>query len=137
MNEDNEPRGPMGERRLYRDRSNGMILGVCAGLSNYFGFDVTVTRLVAFLGLIFVPPTALLIYFGLVLLLPNKPDWERERESRRDAEFQRAVRSAPAATLSSVRHRFRELEGRLRRLEQYVTSRRFNLDREFQEMGRD
>lgn len=127
----------MGERRLYRDRSNGMILGVCAGLSNYFGFDLTVTRLVAFLALIFVSPTALLVYLGLALLLPNKPDWEKERESRRDADFQRAVRSAPAATLSSVRHRFRELEGRLRRLEQYVTSRRFNLDREFQEMGQE
>ena len=131
----NETSAPVGDRKLYRDRSKGLILGVCAGLADYFGFDLTVTRLVAFLALIFVSPTAVLIYLGLALLLPNKPEAERQREARQDAEFQRLLRSAPGATLSSVRHRFREVEGRLRRLEHYVTSRRFNLDREFNEMG--
>jgi phage shock protein C len=41
------------------------------------------------------------------------------------------VRAEPHATLSSVRHRFRDLDARLQRLEKYVTSERFRLDREF------
>ena len=40
----------------------------------------------------------------------------------------------PHATLSSVRYRFRDLDSRLQRLERYVTSNRFRLDREFREL---
>jgi len=33
-------------KRLALDPANGMIFGVCAGFSNYFGIDVTLIRLV-------------------------------------------------------------------------------------------
>jgi phage shock protein C len=36
--------------------------------------------------------------------------------------------------LSGVRYRFRDLDTRLQRLEKYVTSNRFNLDREFRHL---
>ncbi len=39
-------------RRLYRDEQHKMIGGVCAGLAEYFGVDVTLVRVgVAVLGL--------------------------------------------------------------------------------------
>jgi phage shock protein C len=44
------------------------------------------------------------------------------------------VRSSPHETLSSVRYRFRDLDARLQRLEKYVTSNRYRLDREFQQL---
>ena len=62
----------LGGRRLYQDRHNGIICGICAGLSDYFGFDLTVTRILAALSLlIFTLPTSI-AYVVLALLLPKK-----------------------------------------------------------------
>jgi phage shock protein C len=47
---------------------------------------------------------------------------------------ERRVRSSPHDTLSGIRYRFRDLDIRLQRLEKYVTSNRYKLDREFQEL---
>lgn len=33
-------------RRLYQDREGGVFLGVCAGLADFFGFDLTLVRLI-------------------------------------------------------------------------------------------
>ena len=70
----------------------------------------------------------------LALLLPKKP-----RSSGRPSDYetdppQRQVRSAPHATMESVRHRFREIDARLQRMEKYLTSSRFKLDREFESL---
>jgi phage shock protein C len=45
------------------------------------------------------------------------------------------VRSNPHSSLSGVRYRFRDLDVRLQRLEKYVTSSRYKLDREFQQLN--
>lgn len=121
-----------GPRRLYQDRENRLVCGVCAGIADYFGFDVTVTRIVVLVGLVFFLPPTLIGYAVLALLLPRKP---RGFESLRDdvpADLKRSVRSSPQATLDDIRYRFRELDGRLQRLEKYLTSKRFELDREFE-----
>ena len=34
------------KKKLYVDKSNGMILGVCAGIAKYFNVDVTVVRII-------------------------------------------------------------------------------------------
>ena len=44
------------------------------------------------------------------------------------------MRSSPHDTLASVRYRFRDLDVRLQRLEKYVTSNRYKLDREFEKL---
>jgi phage shock protein C len=115
--------------RLYRDRENGVFFGVCAGLADYFGFDLKITRIsVAALGFIFFP-TVLILYVILGLLLDPAPPRPQARV-REDDELRRRVRAEPHSTLSSVRHRFRDLDRRLQRLEKYVTSRKFDLERE-------
>ena len=118
-----------GRNRLYRDRDNGMIFGVCAGLADYFGFDRKITRvLVAVGGLLFFP-TIIVIYIILGLLLDPAPAETLDRRGE-DVELRRRVRAEPHATLSSVRYRFRELDRRLQRLEKHVTSKKFDLERE-------
>jgi phage shock protein C len=115
--------------KLYRNRGNGIIAGVCAGVADYFGFDLFWTRVVVVVGA-FVFPTLILVYVILALVL--KPAAPRSRAaSEQDDDLGRRVRAEPHATLSSVRHRFRDLDARLQRLEKYVTSERFRLDREF------
>lgn len=126
----NDQQGP-GPRRLYKDRDHKLVAGVCAGIADYFGFDVTVTRIVVLVGLVFFLPPTLIAYIILALLLPPKPAAQRTHDSA-SATLQRSVRSSPQATLDNIRYRSRDLELRLQRLEKYMTSKRFNLDREFE-----
>ena len=127
----NDTRGP-GPRRLCKDPRNKLVSGVCAGIADYFGFDVTITRLIVVAGLFLFLPTTLIAYVLLAILLPAKPAVDSDYRDPRSEQLQRSVRSSPHTTLDSIRHRFRELDGRLQRLEKYVTSKRFALDREFE-----
>jgi phage shock protein C len=42
-----------GKKQFFRCRRRGKIAGVCAGVADHFGWDLTVLRLLAILGLIF------------------------------------------------------------------------------------
>ena len=118
--------------RLYRDPSKGMVFGVCAGVADYFGFNLTVTRVLVVVGALFSFPLVLTVYLVMALVLPKDPRLQYGREPVDEAE--RRVRVEPHATLSSLRYRFRDMDARLQRLEKYVTSKRYNLDREFERL---
>lgn len=117
-----------GNSRLYRSADSGIIAGVCAGLAEYFGVDVTLTRVLLAVGAFFFP-ILILAYIVLALLLPKRRSTGYGADDR-DGELRRHVRAEPHATLDSVRHRFRDLDRRLQRLEKHVTSGRYNLERE-------
>ncbi|MEQ9566118.1 MAG: PspC domain-containing protein, partial [Pseudomonadales bacterium] len=74
-------------KRFTRSRDKAVIAGVCAGLADYFGFNLKVTRVLAVISLFMAMPVTLLVYFGTVFLVPA------EREVRRrdpyDADFRR------------------------------------------------
>jgi phage shock protein C len=60
-------------RRLYRDRENGIFLGVCAGIAEYFDLRTTGVRIGAvILLLVFFWPTVL-IYLTAGYLLHDRP----------------------------------------------------------------
>jgi phage shock protein C len=119
-------------RRFARNRDKAVIAGVCAGLADYFGFNLKATRVLAVISLLMAMPFTLIAYFGTVLLIPSAS--EEKKSAGYDPDFRRAVRSSPAQTLSDVRRRFQQLDGRLARLERYVTSSRFQLDQEFRKL---
>lgn len=119
-------------QRLYRDSRHGRIMGVCAGIAEYFGFNVTATRALAILALLFFPPFTLITYVILGIVLPRKPEDQDDEPEERN--FWQGVRRAPKDTFSEVRHRFREMEVRLGRMETYVTSDRYDLDRKFRDL---
>ena len=60
-------------RRLYRSRNDRMVSGLCAGLGQYAGIDPTVVRLLFALGTIFLFPAPLVIYFVMMLIVPEEP----------------------------------------------------------------
>jgi phage shock protein C len=116
--------------RLYRDRENAMLAGVCAGISEYFGLNRKGVRLVTALLMVFPPFFAFVAisYVILAIVLPVKPtDLYEDKEQ---AEFWRGVSNAPADVFGSLSHRFRELNLRLERMEAFVTSKEFEIDRE-------
>lgn len=120
--------------RLYREPQTGVLFGVCSGIAGYFGINPWIIRALAVMGLImFTPPTAI-AYILMAMLLPRAP--ERLYRSDEEARFWSRVRVDPAQSFSALRHRFRELEQRLRSLESYVTSEAYRVHREIEDLDR-
>ena len=122
--------------KLYLVKKNGKICGVCAGISDYSGVDVTVVRIVAILGLI--SPASGVVCISYILmcwLIDAKP--EDLFESKEEGEFWKAVRTQPKNTIRDVRHKFREIERRLRAAEAHVTSREYKLHKEFEDLEKN
>ncbi|MFL9651453.1 PspC domain-containing protein [Exiguobacterium chiriqhucha] len=70
------------ERKLYKDPSNQMIAGVCSGLGNYLGVDVTLMRIIFVVLALFGGP-GLLIYIVLAIVMKKPPsEYEAEEDSR-------------------------------------------------------
>ena len=114
--------------RLYRQGKTGKLMGVCAGVGEYFGVDPWLVRIPALFSLfVFTVPTTV-GYLVAAWLLPDAP--EDLYESGEEASFWRDVRTKPHHSAQGLRHRFRECERRLQALEAYVTSREFGLNRD-------
>ena len=114
--------------RLYRDKENAMLAGVCAGLANYFGLNRKGLRLIMAVSTLFFLPFMVPAYIILAIILPVKPHDLYKDESQE--KFWRGVSMAPSDVFSNLSHRFRELDLRLQKMEAYVTSREFEMDRE-------
>jgi phage shock protein C len=69
MNRRHAPPGAL----FYRDPARGMILGVCSGLSDQFGFRLGPLRIVAVLALLLFTVPTVVIYLAAGLLLPTRP----------------------------------------------------------------
>ncbi|MBT8085549.1 MAG: envelope stress response membrane protein PspC [Woeseia sp.] len=128
MNAEHEWRG----RRFFRNSRRGMLGGVCAGIADYFGFNLCATRFLTVIMLLMFTPLVILAYVACVLLVPS--DRKLAAAAAPDPGFRQAMRSNPAGTLADVKRRFQKLDTRLARLERYVTSSRFNLDQEFRKL---
>jgi len=119
-------------QRFYRDPRHGKLMGVCAGLADYFGWNVTLVRVLAIVALLWFNVVTLAVYLVLGFVLPTKPealyDWDA------DEEYWRSVRRSAGDTFRDVRHRFRELDMKLQHMEGYVTSSRYDLDRQFRDL---
>lgn len=127
MNSFYERRNP---HKLFRDKENALIAGVCAGVAEYFGWNRKGMRLATAL-LALVPPFMpfmIVSYLILAIFLPVKP--AGLYENKEQAEFWRGVSNAPSDVFGSLSHRFRELSLRLEKMEAFVTSKEFEIDRE-------
>ena len=60
------------QKKLERPRIGRMLAGVCAAIANYANIDVTVVRVVYTLLTIFTAFSGLIVYFILVLLIPEE-----------------------------------------------------------------
>jgi phage shock protein C len=120
--------------RFYLDRQNRKWSGVCAGIADYFGLDVTLIRIgmvvLTFLGGF---PWTLIAYWITAWMAPAKPI-ELAVQTPEDTKFWQGVRASPRRTVRDVRSRFRELDRRLADVEAYVTSSNSRLAREIEQL---
>ena len=111
-----------------------MLAGVCAGLADYFGLNRKGLRLIAAVSTFFFFPFMVPAYIVLVIILPIKPQDLYQDEGQE--KFWRGISMAPTDVFSNLSHRFRELDLRLQKMEAYVTSREFEMDRELGKSSR-
>ena len=64
--------GPHRRDKLYRNSEDGICAGVCAGIADYFGFDLTFTRVVTVVSGFFFWPFILVLYLVLALVLEKR-----------------------------------------------------------------
>lgn len=63
--------GPL--RGFYRDRENGWVFGVCAGLADRFNFRVGTVRVIAIISLLLFFWLTAALYLGATVLIKEKP----------------------------------------------------------------
>jgi phage shock protein C len=127
---------PASRTRFYRDKRNGKMLGVCAGIADYTGFDVSLVR-VCFLAAVFMSGGSVLpFYFIAGWVAPTKPR-ELERSDNEELQFWQGVRASPARAARDIHSRFRDLDRRLADIESYVTTENRSLAREIDALAAD
>ena len=119
--------------RFYRDKINGKIMGVCAGIADYTGVDVLWVRLGAvaltLMGIGIIP----LLYLGLGMFTSRKPA-HLYYNDRQEQRFWQGVRQSPARTAREVRAQFRELDRRLADIELHYVSSNARLSDEIERL---
>lgn len=106
--------------KFYHDKQNGKWMGVCAGIADYTGIDVTWVR-VGFVLLTLATGWALLGYLAIGMIAEKRPI--NLYEGPEDARFWQGVRTNARRSTAEVRSKFRDVDRRLADIELYYTSR--------------
>jgi phage shock protein C len=118
---------------FYLDKRNRRLWGVCAGIADYFGWQVTWVRVAAVVltvsGVGFLP----IVYIAIAIIADDKPA-ELYTETPEESEFWKQVRVAPKRTIRDVRSSFRDVDRRLRDVEAYMTSSNAQLSKEIDQL---
>lgn len=125
------------DRRFYRDRDRACLGGVCAGLAEYFGFNLKMTRFLAFIAFLMAMPVAVCAYLAAVFLIPsvshrgeNVTTQSRFGRRRKSKKAKETVEVPKSMVADDINRRCESMDERLKRLEKHVTSKRFQLEQE-------
>ena len=139
-------------KRLFKNPDKAKICGVCAGLAEYFEFETWVVRLIALSFFLFSGGTAVVAYFVACFILDPKPGSignkgcfgnERVRHKpaqSEDKKYKATVKDvwkkgkAPSETLSNLESSFEKMENKLQNMETFVTSNKYQLQKEFEQI---
>ena len=127
------PEQPASRTRFYRDKRNGKVMGICAGIADYTGFDVTLVRICMIIALFLSSGSIIPIYLIAGWITPIKPA-ELEYHDREDRQFWQGVRASPARSAREIRSRFKDIDRRLADIESYVTTENRSLAREIEQL---
>jgi phage shock protein C len=124
---------PVSRTRFYRDKQNGKLFGICAGIADYTGFDVTLVR-VCFVAALFMSGFGILpFYFIAAMVTPTKPR-SLEPSDGEERRFWQGVRASPARAARDIRSRLKDIDRRLADIESYVTTENRSLAREIEQL---
>ncbi|HVH48875.1 MAG TPA: envelope stress response membrane protein PspC [Sphingomicrobium sp.] len=124
---------PASRTKFYRDKRNGKFLGVCAGIADYTGLDVTLVRVCMIAAVIMGSGAPLLLYLIVAFMVPDKPR-ELDFQSAEEQKFWQGVRASPRRSAKEIRSRMRDIDRRLADIESYVTTENRSLAREIEQL---
>jgi len=147
---------------LHRDPSKGKIAGVCAGIAEYFGMEIWLVRILTLTGFFLLGGSFFFIgYIAAWFILEKKPHgvsakprddefatknqhnktqgkgWHNVSEEPEKVVVKSKVWQAgepPKQAFIDIKQRFAKNETRLRKMETYVTSTEFQLNRELSKL---
>ena len=109
---------------IYRSRS-GMILGVCKGIADHFDISLFWFRIITVVLTLFTGfwPTVV-IYIIAALIMKQEPIIPFENDA--ESEFYDSYASSPDSGLRRLKREFDNINSRIRRMEDIVTSKDFS-----------
>lgn len=119
-------------RTLMRDKAKGKIAGVCAGIAEHYNIEVWLVRIIAVTALIFSSSFVTVIYIALWFILDEKkPEPATLNTSQIGVKTKVwEAGEAPTRALHEIQQEFQTMEKSLQRMEHYVTSNSYKIDRE-------
>jgi phage shock protein C len=111
---------------LYRSRQ-GIILGVCRGIAEYFDFSVPWARTIALLLLLMSGVWPVVAIYLLAALL-MKPEPVVPIATEEEREFYDSYTRSRSLASQRLKRRYENLEHRIRRMEDAVTAKKFDWD---------
>ena len=124
---------PPSHTAFYRDKRNGKVMGVCAGIADYTGLDVSLVRIMV-VGAVFMSGGSVLPLYFIAGFLANDKPRELVAENADDKRFWQGVRASPARSARDIRSRMREIDRRLADIESYVTTENRSLANEIEQL---
>lgn len=119
--------GPKNSGGIFRSR-NGVIMGVCKGISEYFQVSVVWVRIIFVVTLFFSGLWPVIgIYIAASFLM--KPRQINPLETDEEKDFYDTYVNSRIGAIRALKARFESLEGRIRRMEDTVTASEFEWDR--------
>lgn len=109
---------------MYRSR-NGIILGVCRGIAEYFDFSIFWTRTIALI-LLFFSGFWPIIGLYLIAALLMKPEPVLPIQTEDQQEFYESYLHSRKGATDRLKRRYDNLECRIQRIEHLVTTREFD-----------
>lgn len=124
---------PPSRTRFYRDSRNGKVMGVCAGIADYTGFDVSLVR-VCMVAAVFLSGGSIIPFYLIAGFVTPKKPRELDYGGVEDRQFWQGVRASPARAARDIRSRFKDIDRRLADIESYVTTENRTLAREIDQL---
>ncbi len=124
---------PPSRTRFYLDKRRGKVMGVCSGIANYTGLDVTLVRIMVASAMFMSGFSILPIYFIAGWIADDQPR-SMAHDSKEDRRFWQGVRASPTQSAHDIRSRLREIDRRLGDIEHYVTTENRSLAREIEQL---
>ncbi|MDQ3478097.1 MAG: envelope stress response membrane protein PspC [Pseudomonadota bacterium] len=124
---------PPSRTRFYRNKRNGKVNGICAGIADYTGLDVTLVRIGLVAAIVLGAGALLPVYFIAGWVADDQPR-EIAADDKDDRKFWQGVRASPGQSARDIRGRMREIDRRLAEIEQYVTTENRSLAREIEQL---
>jgi len=144
-------------RTLYKNPDKAKVCGVCAGIAEYFDFEVWVVRIITITLLILGAFNGIVVvgYIVLCFVLDPKPgsqsnkgcfgqDKKRHRSNKFEDDESKPYRSSvkdvwksgvsPKDTLEEIEAKFSKIEKKLQGMETFVTSSQYELEKKIKNL---